>query len=155
MNNKKCRGSLAIKPGRTVMRGFWPLDLDLRASNRSSRDLIVAVQNESGGSDSLARGAAARVAGGDAPAAALCCRVAGDGGSSVPVHGLGHGLVKNDGHRMCNPLGSRSGTARLYAFGGDGGGGSSPRGSPASHVPAQRTGPSVWKCVQKVERVNV
>ena len=49
MNNKKCRGSLAIKPGRTVMRGFWPLDLDLRASNRSARDLIVAVHPISGG----------------------------------------------------------------------------------------------------------
>src|SRR6185436_1265844 len=61
------------------MRGFWPLDLDLRAKNRSARDLIVAVQIESGGSDPLARGAAARVAGGDAPAAALCCRVAEDG----------------------------------------------------------------------------
>ena len=42
------------------MRGFWPLDLDLRARNRSARDLIVAVQIESGGSNQLARGAAAR-----------------------------------------------------------------------------------------------
>ena len=70
LNLLKCRGSLAIKPGRTVMRGFWPLDLDLRARNRSARDLIVAVQIESGGSDLLARGAAARVAGGEAPAVA-------------------------------------------------------------------------------------
>jgi len=75
----KDRDSYAKLTGRSGMRGFWPLDLDLRARNRSARDLIVAVQIESGGSDPLARGAAARVAGGDAPAAALCCRVAGDG----------------------------------------------------------------------------
>ena len=103
MNNKNYRGSLAIKPGRTVMRGFWPLDLDLRASNRSSRDLIVAVQNESGGSDSLARGAAARVAGGDAPVAALCCRVAGDGGSSVPGLEIERAWVGEDLRVMRDP----------------------------------------------------
>ena len=85
------------------MRGFWPLDLDLRASNRSSRDLIVAVQNESGGSDSLARGAAARVAGGDAPAAALCCRVAGDGGPSVPGLEIERGWVGEDLRVMRDP----------------------------------------------------
>ena len=75
----KLRGSYAKRTGRTGKIGSGRLDLDLRAKNRSARDLIVAVQNESGGSDPLARGAAARVAGGDAPAAALCCRVAGDG----------------------------------------------------------------------------
>ena len=66
----KDRDSYAKLTGRSSMRGFWPLDLDLRARNRSARDLIVAIQIESGGSDLLARGAAARVAGGDAPAAA-------------------------------------------------------------------------------------
>ena len=66
----KDRDSYAKLTGRSGMRGFWPLDLDLRARNRSARDLIVAVQIESGGSDLLARGAAARVAGGDAPATA-------------------------------------------------------------------------------------
>ena len=77
--SRKLGVSYAKRASRTGTRGFWPLDLDLRAKNRSARDLIVAVQIESGGSDPLARGAAARVAGGDAPAAALCCRVAGDG----------------------------------------------------------------------------
>ena len=71
MISKKVGVSYAKRAGRTGTRGFWPLDLDLRAKNRSARDLIVAVQIESGGSDPLARGAAARVAGGDAPAAAL------------------------------------------------------------------------------------
>jgi len=66
----KDRDSYAKLTSRSGMRGFWPLDLDLRARNRSARDLIVAIQIESGGSDLLARGAAARVAGGDAPAAA-------------------------------------------------------------------------------------
>ena len=66
----KDRDSYAKLTGRSGMRGFWPLDLDLRARNRSARDLIVAVQIESGGSNLLARGAAARAAGGDDPAAA-------------------------------------------------------------------------------------
>ena len=79
MISKKVEVSYAKRAGRTGTRGFWPLDLDLRAKNRSARDLIVAVQIELGGSDPWARGAAARVAGGDAPAAACgsgspeCC----------------------------------------------------------------------------------
>ena len=66
----KDRDSYAKLTSRSGMRGFWPLDLDLRARNRSAQDLIMAVQIESGGSNLLARGAAARAAGGDAPAAA-------------------------------------------------------------------------------------
>ena len=53
-------GSLAKGTDRTGIFGLQPLDLDLRARNRSARDLIVAVQIESGGSNLLARGAAAR-----------------------------------------------------------------------------------------------
>jgi len=42
------------------MRGFWPLDLDLRAWIRSARDLIVAIYFGSGGQGgSGVRGAAA------------------------------------------------------------------------------------------------
>ena len=52
----KDRDSYAKITSRSGMRGFWPLDLDLRARNRSARDLIVAIQIESGGSDLLARG---------------------------------------------------------------------------------------------------
>ena len=128
MNNKNYRGSLAIKPGRTVMHGFWPLDLDLRASNRSSRDLIVAVQNESGGSDSLARGAAARVAGGDAPAAALCCRVAGDGSPSVPGLEIERAWVGEDLRVMRDPPVAFTGLGEVCGGGCTGDGGSARRG---------------------------
>ena len=63
LNLLKCRGSLAKDTGRTGTVGSQPLDLDLRARNRSARGLIVAIRIESDGSDLLARGAATGHAG--------------------------------------------------------------------------------------------
>ena len=40
-------------PGRTGTRGFRPLDLDLRAKNRSARDLILALGYGSNGAGQL------------------------------------------------------------------------------------------------------
>ena len=126
--SKKVGVSYAKRAGRTGTRGFWPLDLDLRAKNRSARDLIVAVQIESGGSDPLARGAAARVAGGDAPAAALCCRVAGDGGPSVPGLEIERAWVGEDLRVMRDPPVAFTGLGEVCGGGCTGDGGSARRG---------------------------
>ena len=104
----KDRDSYAKITGRSGMRGFWPLDLDLRAINRSAQDLIVAVQIKSGGSKLLARGAAARHRRGRIPWRGI----AGESETGATVLGLDCGLDVEVHQGTRNPLG------RLAGFGG-------------------------------------
>ena len=67
MNNKKCRGSLAIKPGRTGNFELGPLDGDLTVQSCSDRVLIGSVHAGSNGAGGPGRGAAAELAGGVLP----------------------------------------------------------------------------------------
>ena len=116
----KDRDSYAKLTGRSGMRGFWPLDLDLRARNRSARDLIVAVQIESGGSDLLARGRRR-----ESPEATLPRRrMAGDGRPGALGSQTGCGLVLRNEHDSRNSLGPGAGHGEALRVGGDCGGGS-------------------------------
>ena len=57
MNNKKCRGSLAIKPGRTGILRYRPLDRDLAVQIGSAQVLIERVDSGSSGPGQRGRGA--------------------------------------------------------------------------------------------------
>ena len=106
----KDRDSYAKLTGRSGMRGFWPLDLDLRARNRSARDLIVAVQIESGGSNLLARGAAARHRRRRIPRR----EIAGESETGATVLGLDCGLAVEVPQGMRNPLGRLAGSGGRF-----------------------------------------
>ena len=69
MNNKKCRGSLAIKPGRTGILRYRPLDRDLAVQIGSAQVLIVRVDSGSSGPGRKGERPAAGVAGDGASAA--------------------------------------------------------------------------------------
>ena len=63
MNNKKCRGSLGIKPDRTGILRYRPLDRDLAVQIGSAQVLIVRVDSGSSGSGRKGERPAAGVAG--------------------------------------------------------------------------------------------
>ena len=142
--SRKLGVSYAKRASRTGTRGFWPLDLDLRAKNRSARDLIVAVQIESGGSDPLARGAAA-----------LCCRVAGDGDrglrGSIWVVVWPWGMMEARVIHWSGRQGAAGFVAGCLAVGAARCGGA----SPASSAPAPRGRPRPKHLAQMNGRVVV
>ena len=69
MNNKKYRGSSAIKPSRTGILRYRPLDRDLAVQIGSAQVLIVRVDSGSSGSGRKGERPAAGVAGDGASAA--------------------------------------------------------------------------------------
>jgi len=70
---------------------------------------------------------AAELAGGDAPAAALCCRVAGDGGPSVPGLEIERAWVGEDLRVMRDPPVAFTGLGVVCGGGCTGDGGSARR----------------------------